>query len=56
MLIAFGADTVLRVEKPGASLDEAFVVFYARFAGRGAGYTGADVRDFLDILSHCSFR
>jgi predicted metalloprotease with PDZ domain len=48
MLIAFGADTVLRVEKPGTGLDEAFAAFYARFVGRGAGYTCADVHDFFD--------
>jgi predicted metalloprotease with PDZ domain len=50
MLIAFGADTVLRVEKPGTCLDEAFAAFYRRFAGRGAGYSCAEVRDFFDNI------
>ncbi len=50
MLIAFGADTVLRIEKPGTGLDEAFAAFYTRFAGRGAGYTCAEVRDFFDEI------
>jgi predicted metalloprotease with PDZ domain len=50
MLIAFGADTVLRAEKPDAGLDEAFAAFYTRFAWRGAGYTSADVRDFFDEI------
>lgn len=50
MLIAFGADTVLRVEKPGTGLDDAFAAFYQRFAGRGAGYTSADVRGFFNDI------
>jgi len=50
MLIAFGADTVLRVDGFGITLDEAFAAFYARFVGRGAGYTSGDVRDFFDQI------
>ena len=50
MLIAFGADTVLRLEKPGTGLDEAFAAFYRRFAGRDTGYTCAEVRDFFDEI------
>ena len=50
MLIAFSADTVLRVEKAGSTLDEAFAAFYARFAGQGAGYTCTDVRAFFDQI------
>jgi predicted metalloprotease with PDZ domain len=50
MLIAFGADTVLRVEGSGSTLDQAFADFYPRFADRGAGYSVADVRDFFDEI------
>ena len=52
MLIAFGADTALRVEKSGTTLDEAFAAFYAHFVGRGAGYTSAEVRDYFDEVFH----
>jgi predicted metalloprotease with PDZ domain len=48
MLIAFGADAALGVEKSGTTLDEAFASFYAQFVGRGAGYSSEDVRDFFD--------
>ena len=50
MLIAFGADTILRAEGSGSTLDQAFADFYARFASRGAGYSVADVRDFFDEI------
>jgi len=50
MLIAFGADTVLRAETPDTTLDEAFAAFYTRYAGRGAGYTTAEVRGFFDKI------
>jgi len=52
MLIAFGADTVLRVENSGRTLDDAFVAFYRRFAGCGAGYTSEEVRDFFNKEVH----
>ena len=45
MLIAFGVDAVLR---PQSSLDALFAAFYDAFAGRGEGYTTADVRGFFD--------
>lgn len=47
MLIAFGADSDLRADNSG-TLDEAFAKFYTCFAGRGAGYTCAEVRDFFE--------
>jgi predicted metalloprotease with PDZ domain len=50
MLIAFGADTLLRCETADSTLDQAFGDFYAHFAGPGAGYTSDDVRDFFDKL------
>ncbi|MFZ3291129.1 PDZ domain-containing protein [Mycobacterium sp.] len=50
MLIAFGADTLLRLETPDSTLDKAFAKFYARFAGQGAGYSTAAVRDFFDKI------
>ena len=50
MLIAFGADAVLRVEGSGSTLDQAFAEFYERFAGRGAGYSSEEVRDFFDEI------
>jgi predicted metalloprotease with PDZ domain len=50
MLIAFGVDTLLRLETPDTTLDSAFAKFYAGFAGRGAGYTTAEVRDFFDTI------
>jgi predicted metalloprotease with PDZ domain len=48
MLIAFSADTVLRADNSNTNLDEAFAEFYARFVGRGAGYTCTEVRDFFE--------
>jgi predicted metalloprotease with PDZ domain len=50
MLIAFGVDTILRAGNSGTTLDEAFAGFYTRYAGRGVGYTDADVRDFFDDI------
>jgi predicted metalloprotease with PDZ domain len=50
MVIAFGIDAALRTRTSTASLDTAFAAFYDRFAGRGAGYTPADLCDFLDEL------
>ena len=48
MLIAFGADSILRADNSGTTLDGAFAEFYTRFAACGAGYTCEDVRDFFD--------
>jgi predicted metalloprotease with PDZ domain len=50
MLIAFGVDTLLRLETPTGTLDRAFADFYTRFAGQGAGYTIDEVRDFFDKI------
>jgi predicted metalloprotease with PDZ domain len=50
MLIAFGVDTVLRCETEARTLDQAFASFYRDFAGRGAGYTVPEVRDFFDAI------
>jgi predicted metalloprotease with PDZ domain len=48
MVIAFGLDATLRLEIPGGGLDESFAAFYQRYAGHGAGYTMAQVRDHFD--------
>jgi predicted metalloprotease with PDZ domain len=50
MLIAFGVDTVLRCETATGTLDRAFASFYTDFAGRGPGYSVAEVRDFFDAI------
>lgn len=46
MLIAFELDVRLRLN--GDSLDHAFSAFYNRYAGKGAGYTVADVVSFFE--------
>lgn len=50
MVIAFGLDAVLRAEVPGQSLDRAFAAFYKKYAGRGRGYTTADVCEFFERI------
>ncbi len=45
MQVAFELDVLLR--SSGDSLDAAFGDFYRRFAGRGDGYTGEQLRQFL---------
>lgn len=55
MLIAFEADSVLRIEVPNYSLDRAFAEFYRAYVDGGpeyTGYTTHDVIQFFEKIHH----